>query len=68
MVITETILIVNIQLSVMNAKRVLIGVTLGLLIGLIITEYRRRTTRRDQSDTLDRARLDDEREVGIIKL
>lgn len=52
----------------MNAKRVLIGVAIGLLIGGAILEYRRRAAQRDQSETLDRARLDDEREVGIIKL
>lgn len=52
----------------MRTKRVLIGATIGLLIGLIITEYRRRAAQRDQDNALDRARLDDEREVGIIKL
>jgi hypothetical protein len=50
----------------MNAKRALIGVAIGLLIGLIIAK--RKNARRDGSDSLDRARLDDEREVGIIKL
>lgn len=64
--IVQTILTVRVQSSVMNAKRVLIGVTVGVLIGSIITKYRRRVAQRDQ--TLDRARLDEEREVGIIKL
>lgn len=52
----------------MNAKRVLIGTAIGLCIGLIITRYRGRVARWDHGDTLDRARLDDEREVGIVKL
>jgi hypothetical protein len=64
-----TDLVVSVQLSAMNAKRVLVGVTIGLVLGLIIVGYRGwRAAQRGQSDSIDRARLDDEREVGIIKL
>lgn len=53
----------------MNVKRAFIGATIALALGLAIVGYRKlRDDQRDQSKTPKRARLDDGKEVGIIKL
>jgi hypothetical protein len=64
--LTLTVLSINVHRLCMNTRRVLLGVTIGLVLGFAFMAYRRRRT--DQGDTPKRARLDDGKEVGIIKL
>jgi hypothetical protein len=53
----------------MNAKRALVGIAIGLVLGILIVGYRGwRAAQRGESGSIDRARLNDEQEVGIIKI